>query len=71
MHTWARVRDDLARNDERIYEYRTGTYWSAEALGEALIHSSDDWHGTVSVVTDRLFLKFDSIDLDYRQETTC
>ena len=68
MPTWARVRDDLARNDERIYEHRTGTYWPAQAVGEALVHSSDDYHGTVSVVTDRYFLRFDSIDLDYRRE---
>ena len=67
MPTWARVRDDLARNDERIYEYRTDTYWSAEAVGEALVHSSDDYRGTVSVVTGRNFLRFDSIDLDYRE----
>jgi hypothetical protein len=61
------VRDDLAREGEQIYEYRTGTYWPAEAVGEALVHSSDDYDGTVSVVTERHFLKFDSIDLDYRQ----
>ena len=65
MATWARVRDDLAQSGQRIHEHRTGTYWSADKVGEALVHSTNDYDGTVWVVTDRLLLHFDSIDLDY------
>jgi hypothetical protein len=68
MTTWARVRDDLAQKNYRIYEHREGTYYSHEDLGEVLVHSYRD-DGTVGVVTERDFLIFENIDLDFRQGT--
>lgn len=64
--TYARVRDDLAAEGARIHDHRTGRYYGSDVIGRALIHSSDDYYGTVSVVTEsNLFLTLDSIDLDY------
>jgi hypothetical protein len=64
--TYARVRDDLAERGERIYDHKTGRCYGSEVIGRALIHSSDDYRGTVSVVTEEgAFFILESIDLDY------
>ena len=60
------VRRDLAARGERIYDHKTGRYYPDEVIGTARIHWSDDWYGTVGVLTEGgLFLVLDSIDLDY------
>lgn len=64
--THARVRDDLASEGARIYDRKTGRYYGADTIGRARIHSSDDYRGTVSVVTEGgAFFILESIDLDY------
>lgn len=65
----ARVRDDLAAYGERIYDHKTGQYFDASEVGNALIHSEDEYRSRVFVITEKsgFFLEFDSIDLDFEQ----